>query len=548
MFVAPPYRRPPTSTRVAYTPRPGSTFRGDGSRFAVGTPIVRPRPLPGTTRPGRRYQRPRRRAASSTSPSRSALRIRLLLTGSPDARTAGTRCTGTSCARPQASRLAAVPSRRWPKVYEEPATISQAPSRPRRMPSSHTWAGMRENARSNGTTIVASAPSCSMRARRSSTVVSRTGSAPGRSTSRGCGSKVTTTALPPTARARATACLLTCWCPRWTPSNVPRASTGQALPGRGSSRPNAVRNVPPLGTRQHLEWAEEPALHASQRQERPAPAAEADRRILRRRGAHLPDRHGVAVQHVGDAAVREVHRGQVADGLVHRAERVRERPTGGEVFQLLERQGIGELEPARPGPHHEVGVPAHPERVADVRAQLSDVRPLAADDVEQDARPLPVGPHHVDAVHHDAARLQVHDLAAPRQAIQPGPLVVDRGDHRRHLQDLPGEPAEDGLEGRPGDRAGGTGRPGAGCTIHRTQQGARREPRVPLRQDLAVGVAGAGPDPQAHLDAVGLVRLHQELAEARRPPDAADQHARSTGVERAGMADPSEPDEAADDG
>lgn len=41
---------------------------------------------------------------------------------------------------------------------------------------------------------------------------------PGRTTSLGCGSKVTTTEGTPSSRARSTACLMISWCPRCTPS------------------------------------------------------------------------------------------------------------------------------------------------------------------------------------------------------------------------------------------------------------------------------------------------------------------------------------------
>ena len=59
----------------------------------MGTPMVRPRPSPATTRPSMQWGRPRSAAAPRASPRASASRMRLLLTRSPATTTGGTSTT-----------------------------------------------------------------------------------------------------------------------------------------------------------------------------------------------------------------------------------------------------------------------------------------------------------------------------------------------------------------------------------------------------------------------------------------------------------------------
>src|SRR5437773_2136757 len=85
----PPSPFPGRSTQTAYTPSGGNNLRGSGgARFAVGTPIVLPRPAPRSTVPVTLYGRPNQRRARSSSPCATAARISVEEIGWPSSRTA----------------------------------------------------------------------------------------------------------------------------------------------------------------------------------------------------------------------------------------------------------------------------------------------------------------------------------------------------------------------------------------------------------------------------------------------------------------------------
>src|SRR5579885_2521323 len=178
--LARPKRRPPSHVGGAAVPaRPGvDRGRVDAERRQD---LARRRGQVGRWKADRppAAVAPDHRAAASTAPRRTAARMRLLLTGSPSTRSAGTRCTATPVARPHAASRSVVPSRPCPNVYDAPPTTSRARRRRASTSSSHVCAGMRANCRSNGNTTAASAPAWARSARRSSSVVSNIGSPPG---------------------------------------------------------------------------------------------------------------------------------------------------------------------------------------------------------------------------------------------------------------------------------------------------------------------------------------------------------------------------------
>ena len=104
----------------------------------------------------------------------------------------------------------------------------------------------------NGTTQSTSTPSASISSALRAGSVSTAGCEPGRTTSAGCGSKVTTTDCTPSSRARATACPMVAWCPRCTPSKTPMVTTDRPQPPGAASYPRhrcIVRSVPSPFTR-----------------------------------------------------------------------------------------------------------------------------------------------------------------------------------------------------------------------------------------------------------------------------------------------------------
>jgi hypothetical protein len=205
------------------------------------------------------------------------------------------------------------------------------------------------------------------------------------------------------------------------------------------------------------------------------------------------------MEYVRDAPVGEVHCREVIDRLVHRHEHLVNRASIGKRAEFLKGCGLMETEASGSGPHHEVGVPSHPKRIPDVRAQFADIRPLSADDLKKKARSVRIPADQVDPAHRDAAGLQVHDFSATRQVIQAGPFMVDRRHHRRDLKNLPGKSTKDSAQPGAGD----------GAADHGTLRGG---------QWLAIRVPGGRPQSQAELDAILLVLFHQELADAGGAP------------------------------
>ncbi len=63
------------TTRVAYTPKPGAMTPWGTGRLAVGEPRVRPISLPCTTVPDSMWGWPRNRAACSSSPASTRVRM-----------------------------------------------------------------------------------------------------------------------------------------------------------------------------------------------------------------------------------------------------------------------------------------------------------------------------------------------------------------------------------------------------------------------------------------------------------------------------------------
>src|SRR5688572_11518432 len=88
----------------------------------------------------------------------------------------------------------------------------------------------------NGSTHIASTPSPATSSALRSSEVRIAGCEPGRTTSAGCGSKVSSRQGRFIARARATAAPMSTWCPRWTPSYIPTVTTVRPRsPGVASS-------------------------------------------------------------------------------------------------------------------------------------------------------------------------------------------------------------------------------------------------------------------------------------------------------------------------
>ena len=75
-------------------------------------------------------------------------------------------------------------------------------------------------------TITPSIPEMRRSSSLSSGTMMRRGARSGNKSLAGVGSKVSAKAVPPAARARSIAALRIAWCPRWTPSKLPMATTG----------------------------------------------------------------------------------------------------------------------------------------------------------------------------------------------------------------------------------------------------------------------------------------------------------------------------------
>ncbi len=180
---------------------------------------------PRTTLPVMQKGRPSISAASSTRPSAMARRMRVLEIRSPRSITSGTPQAMKPSSSPRPHSSSKVPSRRWPKVKLSPTWISHTRSRPQRNSRTNCRAGVRENSRVKRTTSMTAIPASASRRSFCAGVVMARGACSGRSTARGCGSKVTTAAATRSSRARATTRSRMAHWPRWTPSKFPMAAT-----------------------------------------------------------------------------------------------------------------------------------------------------------------------------------------------------------------------------------------------------------------------------------------------------------------------------------
>ncbi len=152
------------------------------------------------------------------------------------------------------------------------------------------------------------------------------------------------------------------------------------------------------------------------------------------------------------------------------------------------------------------------EQLPEIAGERADVRagrarhahvqqvPLAAQDVETLDR------------HRASGQLDLFAGAHPR--IRPHTADLDGTDRARNLLDLPGQARHCGCDLLIRDARG---RPGG--------------------QHLALGVVGAGADPEQDRGVVRLLGEQQVAEQPRGAPDSADQHTGRGGVERSGMTD-----------
>ncbi len=205
-------------------PWAGTSRSGATRILAVGKPSVPPRASPLTTIPSTSAARPRRCAARSTSPARSSPRISVDETPS----TSGT----LLASKPRRSTSSRSPARPWPKRKSAPATTTSAPIR-RRNAFTNASGSSAASFAVNGTTRTSAMPASAISSSRRSRVVSSSTRLP--STTRGCGSNVTTVGVSPAS----TAARRIRWWPTWTPSKVPSATAR----GRASSSSGARATV-----------------------------------------------------------------------------------------------------------------------------------------------------------------------------------------------------------------------------------------------------------------------------------------------------------------
>ncbi len=211
-----------TCSQPAYTPSAGMAVCGRVSTLAVGNPSSRPRWAPRTTTPSTRCGRPRISRAPSTSPSATSRRVRVEENGSPPPASPvtyrSTTSTSKSYVSPCSRRKSTLPAALWPKRKFGPSTTAFACSLSTRTFTTKSAGDSFENSLVKGRMSRASTPSSAISSARRWCGASSGGWLPGRTTSLGCGSNVTTTEGTPSSRARSTACLMISWCPRWTPS------------------------------------------------------------------------------------------------------------------------------------------------------------------------------------------------------------------------------------------------------------------------------------------------------------------------------------------
>src|SRR5882672_8361779 len=144
-------------------------------------------------------------------------------------------CTPKPRLRPRRRRRATSPARPRPNRKPAPTTTVVAWSASWRTRRANSGAGCAARSGVKGSTATRSTPMRKSRSAFWSRVMMVAGARSGARTREGCGSKVNTTAVPPLARASATACATSAWWPRWTPSKLPTVTAG-----RGHERASSV--------------------------------------------------------------------------------------------------------------------------------------------------------------------------------------------------------------------------------------------------------------------------------------------------------------------
>ena len=192
-------------------------------RLAVGNPIFRPLPAPGTTLPVSEYGLPRYPRIRATRPIASSWRAMLLLTCDPPCATAGTPSTCRPKRLPACLRNRRSPRARCPNLVLGPAITMRAPSRPMSTSLMNRSGVIEANARSNLAITRRSMPAWRINAAFSGFVVS-SGTRTPRSTTSGIGSNVSATERKPCCRASSTVRRKSAWWPRCTPSNTPKVT------------------------------------------------------------------------------------------------------------------------------------------------------------------------------------------------------------------------------------------------------------------------------------------------------------------------------------
>src|SRR6201991_4676644 len=125
----------------------------------------------------------------------------------------------------------------WPNVKLRPTTTSAACSRSTSTSCANSAGSVRASSAVKGNTQKASTPSPATSSARRRRLVSRAGWLPGRISSAGCGSNVTSAVGRPRSRPRSTARPMSCWWPRCTPSNTPTVTTLRPQPLGTDSTP-----------------------------------------------------------------------------------------------------------------------------------------------------------------------------------------------------------------------------------------------------------------------------------------------------------------------
>ena len=162
----------------------------------------------------------------------------------PSAAISGVSSTPKPNVRPSRVSSASSPAALCPNRKFSPTTTSAACRCSTSTSCTNCSADSRENSGVNGITHSTSAPSASISSALRAGSVSTAGCEPGRTTSAGCGSKVTTTDCTPRSRARLTVCPMISWCPRCTPSKTPIVIAERPQPLGAASYPRQ-RCMPP---------------------------------------------------------------------------------------------------------------------------------------------------------------------------------------------------------------------------------------------------------------------------------------------------------------